>query len=75
MEAAWGFPAFGGRFTGSPHAGFGLAAAARDFTLGWRLAPDTAHAADLAFGLKAARRETAAAPPEHMIGIELTARW
>ena len=41
MEAAYGFPAFGGRFTGSPHVGFGFATGARDYSVGWRLAPAT----------------------------------
>ena len=35
-QAAWGFPAFGGRYTGSPHVGLGFATGARDYTLGWR---------------------------------------
>ena len=38
-EAAYGLPVFGGRFTGSPHMGLGLATGARDYTLGWRLEP------------------------------------
>ena len=33
-EAAYGFPAFSGRFTGSPHMGLGLATGARDYSLG-----------------------------------------
>ncbi|MYB34447.1 MAG: hypothetical protein F4X92_04890, partial [Gammaproteobacteria bacterium] len=42
VEAAWGLPVLGGRFTGSPHAGFGLAGNVRDWTIGWRLAPEAA---------------------------------
>ena len=53
MEAAYGFPAFGGRFTGSPHVGLGLATGARDYSVGWRLAPETATTQDLSFGLRA----------------------
>ena len=75
MEAAYGFPAFGGRWTGSPHAGLGLAAAARDYTLGWRLTPEAASAPDLSFGLKATRRESDTARAEHTFGFEFTARW
>ena len=74
-EAAWGFPAFGGRFTGSPHVGMGLAGAARDYSLGWRLAPEGWSATDLSFGLKATRRERAGASPEHLVGVEATVRW
>ena len=46
-EAAYGLPALGGRFTGSPHAGLGLARGARDWTLGWRLTPEGPTALDL----------------------------
>ena len=75
MEAAYGLPAFGGRFTGSPYMGLGLAAGARDYSLGWRLAPEAAGAPDLSFGLHATLRESDAAAPEHTVGVELTARW
>ncbi len=75
MEAAYGFPAFGGRFTGSPHAGLGLATAARDYSLGWRLTPEGQTAANVSFGLKATRRESGTAQPEHTIGFEINARW
>ena len=75
MEAAWGFPAFGGRWTGSPHAGLGLATAARDYSLGWRLTPEGRIAANVSFGLKATRRESAAQAPEHTVGVSITARW
>ena len=75
MEAAYGLPVLGGRFTGSPHVGFGLATAARDYTIGWRLTPEAATAPDLSFGLKATRRESDAARAEHTFGVQLTARW
>ena len=75
-EAAYGLPAFGGRFTGSPHVGLGLATGARDYTLGWRLAPATgANVPELSFGVKATRREGEGAAPEHAVGVELGARW
>ncbi len=74
-EVAYGFPAFGGRFTGSPHAGLGLAAGARDYSLGWRLTPEAAGAPDLSFGLRATRSESGWAAPEHTVGFEITARW
>ena len=75
VEAAYGLPAFGGRWTGSPHMGFGLATAARDYSVGWRLAPEAANAPDLSFGVRATRRESDYAEPEHTFGVELTARW
>ncbi len=75
MEAAWGFPAFGGRWTGSPHVGLGLATAARDYSLGWRLTPEAANAPALSFGLRATRRESDTAQAEHTVGFEITARW
>ena len=75
MEAAYGFPAFGGRWTGSPHAGLGLATGARDYSLGWRLTPEAAGAPDLSFGLRATRSESGWAAPEHAVGFEITVRW
>ena len=83
-EAAWGFPAFSGRFTGSPHVGLGLATAARDYSLGWRIAPSSpstgsgqanANAPDVSFGVKGTRRESGWAEPEHTLGLEATLRW
>ena len=75
MEAAWGFPAFGGRFTGSPHVGLGLATGTRDYSLGWRLTPEGRAAPDLSFGLKATLRESDTDAPEHTVGIEAAMRW
>ena len=75
MEAAYGFPAFGGRFTGSPHVGLGLATGARDYSVGWRLAPEAATAPDLSFGLHATRGESDYAGPEHGVRVEATLRW
>ncbi len=74
-EAAWGLPAFGGRFTGAPHAGVGLGAGAREYTLGWRLAPHDPDAPEISLGVRAARREGRAAKPEHAFGLEIEARW
>ena len=75
MEAAYGFSAFGGRWTASPHVGLGLSAAARDYTLGWRWTPEVASTPDLVFGWKATRRESDAAAPEHTVGFEIRAMW
>ena len=75
MEAAYGFPAFGGRFTGSPHVGLGLATGTRYYSLGWRLTPEGASAPDLSLGVKATLRESDTQAPEHRVGVELRARW
>ena len=73
-QIAYGLPAFGGRWTGSPHAGLGLSPDTRDYTLGWRWTPaENAH--PLTFGLKATRRESDGAAPEHALGFEASARW
>ena len=75
-EAAWGLPVFGGAFTGSPHVGLGLATGARDYTLGWRLTPAAnANAPDLSLGVRAMRRESDTAAPEHTAGFEAVVRW
>ena len=75
-DAAWGFPIFGGSFTGSPHVGVGLASDTRDYSLGWRLTPAAnANAPDLSFAVKATRQESDTAPPEHSIGFVLIFRW
>ena len=73
-EAAYGLPAFGDRFTVSPHVGLGLSDAARDYTLGWRLTPGK-NAPAFSFGVKATLRESDAAAPEHAAGFEVRARW
>ena len=75
LEAAYGLPVFGDRFTGSPHVGFGLSTGARDYSLGWRLTPEAATAPDLSFGVKATRRESDTAEAEHTVGFEAVARW
>ena len=75
VEAAYGLPTFGGRWTGSPHVGLGLATGSRDYSLGWRLAPEAANAPDLSFGVKATRRESDYAEPEHTFGVEMGATW
>ena len=75
VEAAYGLPAFGGRWTGSPHMGLGLATGARDYSVGWRLAPEAANAPDLSFGVRATRRESDTQAAEHTVGFEVNARW
>ena len=75
MEAAWGLPVLGGRFTGSPYMGLGLATGARDYSLGWRFRPEAANALGLSFGLRATKRESDAQAPEHTVGGEIAVRW
>ena len=73
-QAAYGLPAFGGRYTASPHVGLGRSAGTREYTLGWRWTP-AQRATDLSFGVKATRSESGAAAPEHTVGLEAAARW
>ncbi len=75
LEAAYGFPAFDGRWTGSPHAGLGFATGERDYSIGWRLTPEAAGAPDLSFGLRATRTESDMDAAVHSVGVELRARW
>ncbi len=75
-EAAWSFPAFSGRFTGSPHVGLGLATGARGYTLGWRLSPAANdNVPDLSFGVKGTRREGDRAEPAHDVRLGATMGW
>ena len=74
-ETAWGFPAFGGRFTGSPHAGVGLTRDGSDTTLGFRVVPARdARGLDLSFGVVARRSEGLGAT-NHSVGVEFGVRW
>ena len=75
LEAAYGFPVFGGHFTGSPHLGVGLAPRIRDYRLGWRLTPEAASALALSLDLAATRQERDAAAPVHTVGVEVLAQW
>ena len=74
-EVGYGLPAFGGRFTGTPHAGFALSDTARGYSLGWRFAPAGRAAPDLSFGIEAARRESDTEEPEHAVGFKVQARF
>ena len=53
--------------------GIGLATGARDYSLGWLLTP-ARNAPDISFRLKATRRESDGAEPEHTVGFEISAR-
>ena len=77
MRLGYGFAAFGERFTSTPELGFGVSAARRDYSLGWRLARAARFGGALELALEARRQEAANddAAPEHGIGLRLTARW
>ena len=75
LEMAYGIPAFGGRYTGSPHFGLGLAASVEDYMLGWRLTKESTDAVDVHSDIKAMRRESETAEPEHIVGFEIEVRW
>ena len=74
-EAAWGFPAFGGRYTGTPYLGLGLTEAGRDYRFGWRLGAVDIEALELALGLEGTRRESGGRPPVHGAMLLSSLRW
>ena len=71
-EAAWGFAALGGRFTGSPHISYSVSDMARDYTLGWRLEPV---ASEVSLGVSASQRDYDDRETEHVVGLEVRAGW
>ena len=79
LEARFGYgiEMFEGRFTMTPEIGLGLSQAGRDYSLGWRLTRAGSGAGSLELSLWARRRESANddTPPEHGIGLAVTARW
>ena len=74
-EAAWGFPAFGGRYTGTPYLGLGLTEVGRDYRFGWRLGAVDIEALELALGLEGTRRESDGRSPEHGAMLLSSLRW
>ena len=75
VESAWGFPVMGGHYTGSPYTELGLSGGQRDYTVGWRLAPETSAANDFTFEVFTTRREAMDSAPEQSIWIAARARW
>ena len=73
-EVGYGMALFGGAFTGTPNAGFGLSETAREVRMGWQLSPAGAPD-DFSFRIEAARRESVGDTPEHRIGFGVTSRW
>ena len=76
-ELGYGLPAFGGAFTGTPNVGLGLSETARDWRIGWRLAPAGAGAAGFEMSLDATRSEPSGgnAAPEHGVMLRGALRW
>ena len=77
-EVGYGLPAFGGAFVGTPNLGFGMSdGGARDWRIGWRLAPAAPGGPGFQVGLDATRLEPANgnAPPEHGATLRATIRW
>ena len=81
LTLGYGFAAFGDRFTSVPELGFGMSEGHREYSLGWRLKRDLrpGDIGSLEFGFEGRRREAAndntGAPPEHTVGIRVTARF
>ena len=73
-EAAYGFAVPDTRFIAQPHAGLGVSAGEREYTLGWRVTPAKG-APDVSFGVTATRTESDTFAPEHTVGFEVTVRW
>ena len=76
-ELGYGLGVFGGAFTGTPNVGLGLSETARDWRIGWRLAPAGAGAAGFEMSLDATRSEPASddARPEHGVMLRGALRW
>ena len=79
LRLGYGFGALGDGFTATPEIGFGMSAGQRDYSLAWRLVRDRRRGdlGSLEFSLETRRRESANddTPPEHTVGLRLTARW
>ena len=79
LKFGYGLSAFGGRFTWTPEAGVGLSDTGRDYSLGWRLVlgGSGSDGGSLELSFEARRRESANddTPPEHEVGLRLTARF
>ena len=79
LKLGYGFGAFGDRFTSTPEVGFGMSEGHRDYSLAWRFVRDRRRGdiGSLEFSLETRRRESANddTPPEHGVGLRITARW
>ena len=74
-EAEWGLRAFRGRFVASPSLSYGAGLGAREFGVGWRLAPaPDGGGPELSLGVQALRREGPEGA-DHAVRVEVRARW
>ena len=74
-EAGYGLALFGGRFTGTPNAGFALSdGGARDYRVGWRLTPAVRGDPGFEVNLDATHRE-AANDNEHALMLRGAITW
>ena len=75
-EMGYGLALPGGRFTGTPNLGFGMSdGGARDYRIGWRLAPALEGDPGFEMSLDAARREPANDDAEHGVMLRGLMRW
>ena len=75
-EVGYGLSLFGGRFTGTPHAGVSLSDGARAYRLGWRLNAALRGDPGFEIGLDATRGESANDnAPEHGAMLRAAIRW
>ena len=76
-ELGYGLAAFGGRFTGTPNAGFGLSDGAREVRIGWRLTPAAQDLSGFEVNLDATRHEAEGGDdsPEHAVMLTGVLRW
>ena len=75
-ELGYGLAVFGGGFTGTPNVGLGLSDTARDYRLGWRLAPAAGGDTGFELSLDATRRESAAdGDAEHGVMLRARTSW
>ena len=73
-ELAYGFPAFREQFTLTPSVSYGVSDMAREYSLGWSLAP-TKLGPDLSLNLLSTWRDSGLEPPDLGIRLEVMARW
>ena len=76
-EMGYGVALFGGRFTGTPNAGFGLSdGGARDYRIGWRLNPAAPGDPGFEVNLDATRSEPAGgSDADHALMLRSLIRW
>ena len=79
LKFGYGLPAFHERFVWTPEVGVGVSDTGRDYSLGWNLVRGAfgGYSGSFELSFEARRRESANdyAPPEHEVGLRLTARF